>query len=69
MRKTGEKKPGNVFSKPMRDHLDLWSLNVDNNAITLNIMYKYTNVRKNYPEQSSRVADWRQVNDVKRGVV
>jgi len=53
----------------MRNHLDLWSLKVDNNAITLNIMYKYTDVRKNSPEQSSQVADWRQVNGVNRGVV
>ena len=53
----------------MRNHLDLWSLKVDNNAITLNITYKHTDVRKNYPEQSSQVADWRQVNGVNRGVV
>ena len=53
----------------MRNHLDLWSLKVDNNAITLNITYKHTDVRKNYPEQSSQVADWRQVNDVNRGVL
>ena len=53
----------------MLSHLDLWSLKVDNNAITLNIMYKYTDVRKNYPEQSSRVADWGQVNVANRGVV
>ena len=58
-----EKKPGNVFSKPMLNHLNLWSLKVDNNTITLNIIYKYTDVRKNYPEQSSQVADcnWRQM--------
>ena len=63
-----EKKPGNVFSKPMQNHLDLWSLKVDDNAIKLNILYKYTDVRKNYPEQSSQGADWRQVNGLNRGV-
>ena len=41
-----EKKPANVFSKPMRNHLDLSSLKVDNSAITLNIIHRYTNVRK-----------------------
>ena len=49
----------------MWNHLDLLSLKVDNNTITLNIIDKYTNVRK----QSSRVADWHQVNGVNRGVV
>ena len=53
----------------MRNHPNLWSLKVGNNTITLNIIYKYTDVRKNYPEQSSQVADWRQVNGVNRGVV
>ena len=64
-----EKNPGDVFSKPMRSHLDLWSLKVDNNTITFNIIYKYTDVPKNYPERSSRVADLRQVNGVNQGVV
>ena len=49
----------------MRNHLDLLSLKVDNNNITLNVIDKYTDVRK----QSSRVTDWRQVNGVNRGVV
>ena len=31
----------------MRYHLDLWSLKVDNHTITLNIIYKYTDVQKN----------------------
>jgi len=53
----------------MQNHLDLWSLKVDDNAIKLNIIYKYTDVRKNYPKQSSQGADWRQVNGVNRGVV
>ena len=53
----------------MQNHLDLWSLKVDDNAIKLNIIYKYSGVRKNYPQQSSQGADWRQVNDVNRGVV
>ena len=63
------KKPGNVFSKPMQNLLDLWSLKVDDNAIKLNIIYKCSGVRKNYPQQSSQGADWRQVNGVNRGVV
>ena len=52
----------------MRNHLDLWSLKADNNTITLTI-YKYTDVPQNYPERSSRVAEWRQVNGVNQGVV
>ena len=64
-----EKKPGNVFSKPMQNHLHLLSLKVDDNAIKLHIIFKYTDVRKNYPEQSSQGPDWRQVNGVNRGVV
>ena len=44
-------------------------LKVNINTITLNVIYKYIDVRKNYPEQSSQVADWRQVNDVNRGVL
>ena len=31
----------------MRNRLNLWSLKVDNNAITQNIICKYTDVRKN----------------------
>ena len=50
-----EKKPGNVFSKPMQNHPDLWSLKVDDNAITLNIIYKYTDVRKNYLTLNNRI--------------
>ena len=53
----------------MRNHLDLLSLKVDDNAISLNIIHRYTDVRKNYPEQSSQVADWRQANAVNWGVV
>ena len=34
-------------------------------TVTLNIIYKYTDVRKNYPEESSQVAAWSQVNGVK----
>jgi len=52
-----EKKDGNVFSKPMRNHLNLWSLKLDNNTIILNVIYKYTDVRKNYPKQSSQKAN------------
>ena len=33
----------------MRNHLDLWSFKVDNNAITLNIIYKNMDVRKKFP--------------------
>ena len=37
-------------------------------GIRANSNSKYTDVRKNYPEQSSQVVDSRQVNGVNRGV-
>ena len=41
----------------MRNHLDLWSLKVDDNTIALTLFISMPMCEK-FPEQSSQVADW-----------
>ena len=54
----------------MQNHLDLWSLKVDDKATILNIIYKYTDVWKITPSKVQKwLHDWRQVNGVNRRVV